>query len=490
MQLLIDIALSLIYFLGFLLLCAWSWRFWKMYVNQKYLNKYNEDFIMLEIKLPREVDKSPFATEMAINSLLQEGGVSSWYAKEFKGALPQYASLEIASLEGVIHFYVRVQKRFRSLVESSFYAQYPGIEIVLADDYTKLIRYHHLTKTVSCWGATYKLDETWTPKDDSGDNMEDKGKEVKMPADFLPIKTYIDYGLQGNPKEEQKIDPITTLLEFMGSIGKGEYYWYQIILTPEAVYNDKKFPKFYVNPANHKHMSLADMAEQYKKQMRTTVNKKGKIVKDAYGYVQKDADGKDKTYQEDRVEYKKELDMTTEEKWQLEQANKKFATPIALATIRLMYVTKKENFNGEHVQNILSFPKPFQAANKLSGTPTEPYMYPWQNTKGRRVPWRTEEMFDAYVEREAFYPHIKARTGLDKWEDDIFWSSSMKARKTWRMFYEAFFHPFEHPHPEGVSGYNLQELATLWHLPGTVATTPSIPRIDSAKGVAPVNLPQ
>jgi hypothetical protein len=65
----------------------------------------------------------------------------------------------------------------------------------------------------------------------------------------------------------------------------------------------------------------------------------------------------------------------------------------------------------------------------------------------------------------------------------------MQARKKWRMLYEALFYPFDHPHPEVIS-LNLEELATLWHFPGAVAGTPTLPRIDSTKGVAPVNLPQ
>jgi hypothetical protein len=50
-------------------------------------------------------------------------------------------------------------------------------------------------------------------------------------------------------------------------------------------------------------------------------------------------------------------------------------------------------------------------------------------------------------------------------------------------------HPFDHPHPSDVSAFNLEEIATLWHLPGSVVATPTLPRIDSAKGTAPANLP-
>lgn len=494
MQFLIDIALSLIYFGAFLILCAWTWRFWKMYVNQKFLNKLNDEFVMLEIRLPREIFKSPLATEVAISSMLQGSGVGNWYQTQFLGNLPLYASLEIASIEGVIHFYVRVLGRFKELVEENFYAQYPGIEITGADDYTKLLRYVHLSDAVSCWGEEYTLGEKWAPTDPkTGAPSETK----KMRADFYPIKTYTDYELEKNPKEEFKVDPISVLMEFMGSLGKGEHLWYQIIFQDEKLYDGKKMPKILENPVTHEHWTVFQLVDAFKKQVRGGFKPKGTEVVDQYGYKvpEKTAEGqpaKFKTYQSDMPIQAKDAELTMEQKWMIEMANKKLGKPLTMATIRMMYVVdnKKGKFNGQHIQKILSYPKPYAGANSLAfKTATDPYSYPWERMGGKRVKWRTEEMFDAYVEREAFFPHVPERKGLDKFEDKFFWNSSMKTRKMWRLLYEALFHPFNHPHPD-VFALNLEEIATLWHLPGTVVTTPTLPRIDSAKAVAPVNLPQ
>lgn len=520
MQFLIDIGLTFVYLALFLLLLAWMWRFWKMYINQKYIDGFNKDCILLEIKLPREIFKSPLATEMALNALLQGGGVNKWYSKNFSGNLPQYASLEIASLEGTLHFYVRMHKKFRNIVESNFYAQYPGIEIVEADDYTKKIRYHHLSKDVKMWGASYKLAKTWEPRDvktgevykstiDDGAYGNEKGKNYKMPADFLPIKTYVDFELDKDPKEEFKTDPITPLLEFMGSIGKGEYFWYQVLIQDEGVYSGgNKFPKFYVNEMTHEHISLSDMSDARKKQIRTShYIKHDDIVYDAEGYEKTrkiqdgvDSEGKPK-YKEIPLTYnlrdkkdeakavgKKEMDLTPEEKELLEVINKKMSKPLALVVVRLVYVTKT-NFNGDHVQNILSFGKPYKGENGFAPKVSSPYDFKWQDIGGKRSNWRSEEIFEEYVEREGFFPHIPGRTELDKWEDMFFYPFSMKTRKMFRMIYEGIFHPFDHPHPDQVSIMNLEEIATLWHLPGQVAGTPTLPRIDSVKGNAPANLP-
>lgn len=502
MQFAIDLALSLIYFALFLLLCAWSWRFWIMYIGQKSL--MGLEWIMLEIKLPREIMKSPFAAEVALSSLLQGGGVGTNWHRLYKGNLPNFGSVEIASIEGILHFYVRIQKKFKSLVEANFYAQYPGIEIIETEDYTRLIRYHHLTHDVSMWGARYKLTENWKLWDkETGDrkkNPKDPSKPYEMPADFFPIKTYVDYELNKNPKEEEKIDPITPMLEFMGSIGKGEHFWFQIVMTDEGNFNGKKFPTVYVNEVDHEHVTLKDMAKTFKEELRITgFNPKGTSAKDQYGgSVQragKDEDGNpimiDVTYKEHTPQTKKEQDLTSDDKEQIEAINRKMSKPMALSVVRMVYIAEKGSFNPQNIQNILSWPKPFKGANGFAPErTTDPYNYPWQNWQGRRVPWRTEEMFEEYVERAGFFPHITKREWLDRWEDTVFWSSSMSARRLFRLLYEGFFHPFSHPKLEDVISLNLEEIATMWHLPGTVVTTPTLPRIDSNKGVAPVNLPQ
>jgi hypothetical protein len=519
MQFLIDIGLTAIYICAFLIFVAWVWRFWKMYVNQKYIDKFNNDCILLEIKLPREIMKSPLATEIALASLLQGGGIGTWYARNFEGNLPQYSSLEIASLEGVIHFYIRIHKKYRNLVEANFYAQYPGIEIVEADDYVTKIRYHHLSKDVKTWSASYKLSKTWNPiNPKTGEAFPDpvkkdsKGKPEKysMPADFLPIKTYVDFELDKDPKEEFKIDPITPLLEFMGAIGKGEYYWYQILIQDESVYSDSKVGKFYVNEVTHEHVSLKEMADARKKQLRTShYIKHGDVAYDDYGYPKTrkvedgvDENGKPKfkeiptTYDlrdkkdEAKVVGKDEMKLTPEEKDTIEIINKKLSKPLALVVIRLVYVTKSENHNYGQIQNILSFTKPYKGENSLGPKSlASPYEFKWQDIGGKRSHWRSEEIFEEYAEREGFFPHVQERKALDEMEDMFFYPFSMKVRKTFRMIIEGIFFPFDHPHPDQVSIMNLEEIATLWHLPGQVANTPTLPRIDSVKGNAPANLP-
>ena len=285
----------------------------------------------------------------------------------------------------------------------------------------------------------------------------------------------------------------------MGSIGKDEYVWYQILVQDEGIYEKKK-PKFFVNKVTGERFTLKEIADERKKQIRTAGYMiKGEKSIDEFGVAKKidgkpDSEGKptkiDATYVETKAISKKEMDLSKEDKDELEAINKKLSKPLALTVTRLMYVTKNETFNGSHIQDVLSILKPFGGINSFSPSPTDPYDFPWQNIGKRRVAWRSEEKFDEYVRREGFFPLYNEREGLDAWEDIFFWPYSMKTRRMFRMLYEIIFHPFSSPEPTKVSILNMEELATMWHFPGQVASTPTLPRIESMKGVAPVNLPQ
>jgi hypothetical protein len=464
--------------------------------------------MMIEIKLPRDINKSPLAMENVLTALTHVSGIPVWYKRNILGNLPVFNSLEIASIEGTIHFYMRIQRRFRHLVQDNLYAHYPGIEIVEAEDYTKLIHYHHLSKDVESWSANYVLNKKWTPTDPHTGkpwpNKEKPGENYKMPADYLPIKTYVDFGLDRDPKEEFKVDPMVPLLEFMGHIGKGEHVWYQVLVQDESQFDGKKAAKMYVNEHTHEHFSFSDIANERKKQIRKIKQvKKGTVAYDEYGHpIQKTvratdgtASNEPVTYAEEReVQERRESQLTSEEKEELEQINMKLSKPIMRVVIRMIYVAKKEAFDPSNISNIFLIMKNFngvaQSRNSFGIQMCDPYDFPWENWLNQRVPWRKEERFENYVEREAFHIHTSERKELDKWEDRAFWPYSLKTRKMWRMIYEGLFHPFSHPTSDEIICLNLEELATIYHFPGQVASIPTLPRIDSAKSVAPTNLPQ
>lgn len=508
MQIIVDILLFLLAVFFFLLLCVWGWRFWLMYVQQKHLS--NLKWTMLEIRLPKEINVSPEAMETAMTAFLQSGGLSNWFVKNINGNMPIFFSLEIASLEGSVHFYIRTQQKFKQLIENNLYSQYPGIEVRETEDYTQKVFIEHRQNPseANLWGIT------WTPTGEFDTKIENpsgkkggdgKRETYKMEGDYKMFKTYVDYGLNKNPKEEYKIDPLTPLLEWMGSLGKGEYGWYQIIISDENNYNNSKWPARYVNEATHEHMKLAKLADMRLKQIRKQENerkikfKKGDIVLDKWGYPEMRTNEKGERepvkalidiYEEEKSA--KEMDLRPEEKLEVELIHRKMSKPIMLCVMRAAYISIDGQGNfGHNVQSTLANLRPFTGApfNSLKPEPTMPYDYEWQDPDKKRVAWRREEFFEAYVEREGLFPHFSKNDKLDRRSDYSFWNKRLTDMKIYKLFYHSILNPFYHPPQKDVFALNLEELASFYHFPGQVATTPGIERVDSIKSDAPNNLP-
>ena len=89
---------------------------------------------MLEIKLPKETFKSPKAMEVVLGAFHQAPGINV-YEQYFLGHVRPYASLEIASIDGHVHFFIRTLKKYRIAVETHIYSQYPTAEIHEVPDY-------------------------------------------------------------------------------------------------------------------------------------------------------------------------------------------------------------------------------------------------------------------------------------------------------------------------------------------------------------------
>lgn len=167
----------------------------------------NLKWVLLEIIPPRDIEASPLPMESVFTAF---AGVikSPTAAEEFiKGEFPTSFSLELASIEGQVHFYVRTQVGFRNLVEAHFYSQYPNVEIVEAEDYVHLVPKTIPNKDWDLWGVDFKL----------------------FRPDLYPIKSYKNFEETVTGK---MIDPLAGLIETMGKLGPGQHLWLQYIITP------------------------------------------------------------------------------------------------------------------------------------------------------------------------------------------------------------------------------------------------------------------
>lgn len=166
-------------------------------------------WVLLEIVPPKDIEKSPLPMESIFAGL---AGVSKGiltYDAWVRGEFPTSFSLEIASVEGQVHFYIRTQSGFRNLVEAHFYAQYPNIELVEVPDYTEAVPRTVPNKDWDLWGSDFVL----------------------VKDDLYPIRTYKYFEESVTGK---MIDPLAGLIETMSKAGPGQHMWFQMIISPES----------------------------------------------------------------------------------------------------------------------------------------------------------------------------------------------------------------------------------------------------------------
>ena len=130
-----------------------AWKFWIYCIRYKFIA--NAPWVTLEIKIPRDVFKSPQAMEVVLNgiSVAKDGNFLERYGGGF---LRSWYSLEIASFEGNVHFYIRVIRPLVRLATAQFYGQYPDIEITEVDDYVTRVPDTFPNIEFDIWGAVFK----------------------------------------------------------------------------------------------------------------------------------------------------------------------------------------------------------------------------------------------------------------------------------------------------------------------------------------------
>jgi hypothetical protein len=389
-------------------LTVYFWSVWVDYVRAAFIAK--QKYIVLELKLPPEVYKSPAAMELVLAGLHQTGGEGTWYAKYILGKMRPWFSLEIASFEGNVRFFIWTREGFKNLIEAQFYGQYPNIEITEVPDYTNFMPYydHH---RFGLWGSLFKLTK----------------------PDPYPIKTYVDFGLDKDPKEEYKIDPLTPVIELMSLMGKGEYMWLQIIFRAHKEKHDH-------------HGGMFDKT--------TWQDEARKTIKEIYEGMNEEGEDEEGSKSMRRAPTEGEREILKA----LERSVRKHGFDVG---IRGFYFAENDKFNGGRVPAFTNVFKQFGSPsykgedekisfNSFSPTHTTDYDYPWQDFRKIREMGNRHHIVDGYRRRGFFFP----------------------------------------PHQEHWFVLNSEELATIFHPIGKTLQTPSVSRVSSRKAEAPTNLPR
>lgn len=372
-------------------------RIYMRYMNTKWISE--QGHILLEIKIPKEVQKSPKAMEIIIGSFHQTG-VGSLLDVYLKGRVRPWFSLELVSIGGEVHFFVWTPPKLKNVIEAQIYSQFPQVEVHEVQDYALNIPYNP---------AEYSMFGT---------------QLVLSKADAYPIKTYIDYELHKDPKEEFKVDPITPVLEFLGSIGPGNQVWIQILIRAHKSEGLKE----------GRLTKKPDWSKAAKKEVE-------KIMGEALFKPEGD---KPPT----------QLNLSEMQMDTIKSIERSLSKPAFDSMIRMIYLAPKDSFNPINIGGMLGSFKQFSSNNLNGFRPgfTTSYDYPWHDFRSIRKTTNERKILDAYKRRSYFYPPYKN------------FGSKLYILTT-------------------------EELATLFHFPGGVATTPTFTRILSKKAEPPSNLP-
>lgn len=318
----------------------------------KYYNSL--DWVLLEVIPPQDHLKTPAAMELFLLALYQTSGESTWIDRWIKGKVRTWFALELVSIEGHIHFYIRCERKLQKYIESQLYAQYPGSEMREATDYAAKFN----TEQYDIMGVELQLTK----------------------PDPYPIKTYIDYQLDKEQEEEAKVDPITPVLEFLNTVGENNYICIQIIVRAHKDQDPdptKLFPSFSKKVDNWKETAKSEIK---------------KIKNDSF-------------VEFDEGDRKRKQNAQTEAQKRAISALERSTTKYAFDTgIRMLNVGKKGSFDNKFGLMIGMF-KQYNSMDLNGFKPrmTTTFDYPWQDPFGRRIKKMKTEILEAYQVRDYFW---------------------------------------------------------------------------------------
>ncbi len=381
------------------------WRVWTTYTF--YWAEHRQGHILLEIRLPRDISKTPIAMEIILAGLHITSGESTFIERYWLGKRRPWFSLELVSLGGQVHFFIWTRAFFKNIVESAIYAQYPEVEIYEVPDYASELRYDK--ETTAAWGIEYKFTR----------------------PDPYPIKTYIDYGMERpGEKEEFKSDPLTALLEYLGSCQPSGQIWIQFLIQSHKKDKPQRDTLFGKTTWKEEAEALADkiLRRDPKTKVPTTRMSVGE-----FGFLASPI-------------------LTDAEKHAAEAILRSIDKLAFNVGIRGIYIDKPGTFKPVYVVGLIGCLKQFNSVELNGFAPavrwSYSFGYPWQFER-LRTPRMMRKLLKYYRER-------------------------------------AYFHP---PYRQQPLVMTTEELATLYHLPGGVATTPTLGRVMARKAEPPTNLP-
>ncbi|MFH2063264.1 MAG: hypothetical protein ABIJ46_03875 [bacterium] len=189
-----------------LVLLRGGWLLWVQWRQNKFAATITT--CLLAIDVPRQNEQTVKAVEQIFSTISGAYSGLDKFEKYWLGKFQPTFSFEIVSINGYVQFLVHTWTKYRDLVESAVYAQYPDAEIVEVADYTHTIPSRYPDQEWDIFGSELVL---------------------KKPS-HLPLRTYPQF--EHTSAEYPFKDPISALLEIMASLKTGEQLWVQFLVKP------------------------------------------------------------------------------------------------------------------------------------------------------------------------------------------------------------------------------------------------------------------
>jgi len=376
--------------------------FWKLRLFRKRVEFMSKvEWKMLEIKLSRDVARTPRAMEQVFASLygIYSFGIP-WLPKYFDGKVDLWLSFEMVGRGGGIYFYVRTPAQFQNLVEAAIYSQYAEAEIMETNDYVQDMPQTLPNDTFDLFGTGFKLNK----------------------ENVYPIRTYDFFE---DPKDEKRLDPLSTIFEAMSKLKNDEMIWIQLLVSPTGK------------------ATGVDLAKEAEAEVKKIMEEKGAKRKNSEGEEIPVGGmfGLSKGYQE-----------------VIASIERKVAKLAFQATLRFVYIDKKDAFTPINIPAVMGS---FQQFNTLDMNSMRPdaTMTILGGLLAKLLPWY-KKMIILSKKRRIYDYYRKRRFGISNRLAD-----------------------------EKLMIFNTEELATLFHFSSSVAKAPKLQTVSSKKGEPPVNLP-
>lgn len=276
----------------------------------------------------------------------------------------------------------------------------------------------------------YTLKVPYNAYDPNGE-FEIWGIEQKLQkADPYPIATYVSTEQdKQDMKEEYKHDQMASILEFFASMKAGEHAWMQIVIRGHTVcpWAEEGDPGHAVNIQEWIEIERAKI-------LAATID--------------------DPTDDKQKANFQR---LPEGLRTQVKAMELKPHKQVFDAGIRMVYLYKKgDPALGKMKAGFPTVMRAYEhgsAGLGLNGFKPifviGPFNYPWQDYFGVRRRFLSQQLYDGYISRQMFYEPVGR-----------YWMA-----------------------------LNVEEIASVYHLPGQVAKTPGLTRMPSKRGDAPSNLP-